>query len=84
MKSTLNAKPYNITRSMSNDTASRRIYGSDNQQGLPMKSMFNHEEEKSPQPKLQKHPFIQSCTPFSSQQEHQASQASCDQSSSNG
>jgi hypothetical protein len=28
---------------------------------------------KSPQPKLQKHPFIQSCTPFSSQEEHQAS-----------
>jgi hypothetical protein len=36
-----------------------------------MKSIFNHEEEKSPQPKL--HPFIQSCTPFSSQEEHQAS-----------
>ncbi len=41
-----------------------------------MKSIFNHEEEKYPQPKLQKHPFIQSCTPFSSQEEHQAS---CDQ-----
>ncbi len=45
---------------------------------LALKSIFNHEEERSPQPKLQKYPFIQSCSrkqkhPFSSLDKHQAS-----------